>query len=229
MPEATPMPPLRPAGALFCSLLHTTRVRVVVSWDCRLALTAHLAGDSFGHPSTMKPVITSATSDQPHPGQPGSAPDGSAPPPAPDDLIDGRPQAAIFVRLRRRVGSATMREMPRRLHLADWARGHREKGRQRTAFGLYGLVVLFVIGGIAGCGSSKQRAQAVTSQTVGTTAPTTTEATPTATTTIAPPASTVARKPKPVKPYQHPASFYIDAHASVAPGHIWVTGTTNLP
>lgn len=90
-------------------------------------------------------------------------------------------------------------------------------------------MVLFVIGGIAGCGSSKQCAQAVTSQTVGTTAPTTTEATPTATTTIAPPASTVARKPKPVKPYQHPASFYIDAHASVAPGHIWVTGTTNLP
>lgn len=81
---------------------------------------------------------------------------------------------------------------------------------------------------IAGCGASAARTNMGSSTTTREPATAQVATTPTsATATTA--TSTPSKRPKPLKPYQRPASFYIDVHASRVGSDIRVDGTTNLP
>lgn len=104
--------------------------------------------------------------------------------------------------------------------------------KKKLAFGsAVALVLLVIIGAIAGSPSKKHHIATTTNASAAT--PPTTASTSQPASTSAPSTqatTTTAAPPKPkLEPYRRPASFYIDVTASVAGEHIQVGGTTNLP
>ena len=91
------------------------------------------------------------------------------------------------------------------------------------------LVLLVIIGAIAGSPSKKHHIATTTYATAATPPTTASTRQPAPTSAPSTQATTTAAAPPKLKPYRRPASFYIDVTASVAGQHIQVGGTTNLP